>query len=379
MIFSTQFGGGAALGTIVQGIGLAEPQYVACDGRPLARATYPRLSTLFPVGRFTGTVRTLAVSPPLCQLAASPNYFVASTTSGVSTTAIQYSADGAAWSQTSVVTPSMTVNSLIFAGSRWVASGASGGALAVTTGDSPNSTWVATTGGVTGGVSRYGLAYSVALGRVISITTGSTTALQALDNGSTTLVAKTAPTAKTRVGICHTGTKFIILNTDGTITTSSDAASSVWVDEPLPEVAASTGGIASNGAGVVVITGVPSGMLVSTDHGATFVRVAIPGVPPSTTWLVQYSGDRFFVPTALGVAMSLDGKAWFLEPQLIQARVEASAFAKKGATFMQIQASATAYSFTESATHFNAPLIQAYAPVASGNPIPLAPSFIKAM
>lgn len=378
MIYSPKYSGGVALGTIVHGCGLAEPNYVACDGRPLARATYPRLSTLFPVGRLTGTVRTLAVSPPLFQLAASPNYFVASTTSGLSTTAIQYSADGAAWSQTSVVTPSMTVNSLIFAGSRWVASGASGGALAVTTGDNPNSTWAATTGGVTGGVSRYGLAYSAALGRVISLTTGSTTALQALDNGSTTLVPKTAPTAKTRVGICETGEKFIILNTDGTITTSSDAASSVWVDAPLPEVAAGTGGIASNKLGAVVISGVPSGLLASTDHGVTFVRVAIPGVPASSSWQVQHSGDRFFVPTALGVAMSLDGKAWFLEPQLVQARIEASVFAKKGATFMQIQASATAYSFTESATHFNAPLIQAFAPVASGNPIPLGYSFIKA-
>lgn len=378
MIYSSKYSGGVALGTVVQGYGLPEPTYVACNGRPLAKADYPRLATLFPFGRFTGTVRTLAVSPPLYLLAASPNYFVASTTSGLSTTAIQYSADGAAWSQTSVVTPSMTVNSLIFAGSRWVASGASGGALAVTTGDNPNSTWAATTGGVTGGVSRYGLAYSAALGRVISLTTGSTTALQALDNGSTTLAAKTAPTAKTRVGICHTGTKFIILNTDGTITTSSDAASAVWVDEPLPETAAGTGGIASNGAGVVVISGVPSGLLVSTDHGATFVKAAIPGVPASSNWLVGHSGDRFFVPTTQGVAMSLDGKAWYLEPQLIQARVEASVFAKKSATFVQIQASATAYSFTESATHFNAPLIQAFAPVASGNPIPLGYSFIKA-
>ncbi|MBL7089525.1 hypothetical protein [Acidovorax sp.] len=377
MIFSTQFGGGAALGSIVQGYGLAEPLYVACDGRPLARATYPRLSTLFPIGRFTGTVRTLATTSGNNCLAASPTYFVSSAAAGNPN--IQYSTDGASWSQVSVVTPSMTVNSLIFAGTRWVASGAVSGTLAVTTGDNPNSTWAATTGGATGGIVRYGLAYSVALGRVISLTAGSTTALQALDNGSTTLVAKTAPTAKTRMGICHTGTKFIILNTDGTITTSADAASSVWVDEPLPESVASTGSIASNGAGVIVISGAASGLLVSTDHGVTWVKTAIPGVAPSATWQVNYSGDRFFLPTTLGVVMSMDGKAWFLEPQLIQLRAEASVFAKKGAIFVQTQNSATAYSFTESATHFNAPLIQAYAPVASGSPIPLAPSFIKAL
>lgn len=377
MIYSSKYSGGVALGTIVQGYGLAEPTYVACDGRPLARATYSRLSALFPIGRFTGTVRALATTSANNCLAVSPTYFVSS--AAAANPNIQYSTDGAAWSQTSVVTPSMTVHSLIFAGSRWVASGASGGALAVTTGDNPNSTWAATTGGVTGGVIRYGLAYSAALGRVISITTGSNTSLQALDNGSTTLVAKTAPTAKTRVGICHTGTRFIVLNTDSTITSSSDAASSVWVDEPLPESVAATGSIASNGAGVVVISGASSGLLVSTDHGVTLVKTAIPGVAPSATWQVNYSGDRFFLPTTLGVVMSMDGKAWFLEPQLIQTRAEASVFAKKGAIFVQTQNSATAYSFTESATHFNAPLIQAYAPVASGSPIPLAPSFIKAL
>lgn len=376
MIHSSKYSGGVALGTIVQGYGLAAPTYLACDGRPLAKSDYPRLATLFPIGRFTGTVRAMATSSTNYCLASSPNYFVAS--AAAANPAVQYSTDAASWSQASVVTPSMSVNSLIYAGTRWVASGVSGSALAVTTGDNPNSTWAATTGGVTGGVIRYGLAYGAAPGRVISLTSGSTNTLQALDNGSTTLVAKTAPTSKTRVGICHTGTKFIILNTDGTITTSSDAASTVWVDEPLPETAAGTGGIVSNGAGVVVISGVPSGLLVSTDHGATFVKTAIPGVPAASTWLVGQSGDRFFVPTTLGVAMSLDGKFWFLEPQLIQARVEASVFAKKGATFVQIQASTTAYSFTESTTHFNAPLFQAFAPVASGNPIPLAPSFIKA-
>lgn len=379
MIYSTKYSGGVALGTIVQGYGLAEPTYAACDGRPLARASYPRLSTLFPFGRFTGTVRTMATSPTGYSVAASPNYFVASANSSATTNAIQYSADGAAWSQASVVTPSFVTNSVIFAGSRWVASGPFGANLMFTSGDNPNSNWTATTGITAGGVFRCGLAYGATQGRVIAVSNSSSTTLCALDNGSTVAVAKTAPTSKARVGICHSGTKFIILNPDTTITTSSDAASSVWTDEPLPELVPATGSIASNGAGVVVISGAASGLLVSTDHGATWVKTAIPGVPPSATWQVHYSGDRFFVPTTLGVAMSLDGKFWFLELQLVQARVDASMFAKKGSAFVQIQASTTAYSFTESTTHFNAPLIQAYAPVASGNPIPLAPSFIKAL
>ena len=145
MSVASQFGGGVALGTIVQGYGLPEPTYVACDGRPLARATYSRLSALFPIGRFTGTVRALATTSANNCLAASPTYFVSS--AAAANPNIQYSTDGGSWSQVSVVTPSMTMNSLIFAGTRWVASGASGSALAVTTGDNPNSTWAATTGG----------------------------------------------------------------------------------------------------------------------------------------------------------------------------------------------------------------------------------------
>lgn len=374
MIFSTQFGGGLALGTVVQGFGLAAPEYVACDGRPLARASYARLASLFPFGRLTGTVRALVESSTNCCIAASPNYLVAAAATAAS--AVQYSTDGASWSKTGVVTPSMAVNSLIFAGSRWIATGGAGIAPAVTTGDNPGSTWTALTGGTPSGVVRYGVAYSAALGRAAFITTGSTPAIYTLENGAAALVARTA-SAQSRSGICHTGTQFITIN-GATVSISADGIT--WADAPLPETASGTAGIVSNGAGAVVISGVTSGLLVSQDHGATWAVAAIPGVPADSAWQVHYSGDRFFVPTTKGVAMSLDGRAWFLEPQLIQLRVAATMFAKKGAAFVQTQAgSTTAYSFAESATEFNVPLLQAYMPAASGNPIPLPPSYIKAL
>lgn len=374
MIFSSQFGGGLALGTVVQGINLSEPEYVPCDGRPLARASYARLATLFPFGKLTGTVRALVEDSPNYCIAASPTYLVAAAASGSS--AVQYSSDGVTWSKAGVATPSMTVNSLIFAGTRWIATGSFGSVVAVTSGGNPNSTWTALTGGTPGGVPRYGVAYSAALGRAAFLTPGDSPTIHTLENGATALVARTA-SSQTRSGICWSGSKFVTLN-GATISTSANGIT--WADAPLPETASSTAGIASNGAGVVVISGVTSGLLVSQDHGATWAVAAIPEVPADSAWHVYYSGDRFFVPTTRGVAMSLNGRVWFLEPQRIQLRATATMFAKKGGAFVQTQASSTvAYSFAESATEFNAPLLQAYMPAASGNPIPLPPSYIKAL
>lgn len=368
MIFDTEFEGGNPLGAIVPGIGLAEPEYVAADGRALARASYERLSSLIPVGRLTGTVRTIGTNPPEYAVAASPNFFVSVTGPSATTTPLQYSADGATWSTASVVTPSAIGLCPLWAGTRWVL-GVSGNQPLVTTGDNPGSTWAATTGGTSSGVARYGLAYRAATGRVVSISSAATATLYTLDTGSTAWVARTASN-QTRVGVCDSGSKFItITSASSLISTSSDGET--WVDSLLPEVLSSgQGGIASNGNGAVVISGVASGLLYSPDHGATWGRATIPGVTPSDTWKVRFSDGRFFVATAQGVAMSVDGKNWFLEPQLIQAKVAASLFAKKGAAIVQVQASTTAYSFTESATHFNAPLI----PSASN-----VPNFIKAL
>ena len=371
---SSSIPSGLPVGSVVQGINLSGPEYVPCDGRPLARASYARLAELFPFGKLTGTVRALVESPPYYCIAASPTYLVAAAASGVS--AVQYSTDGVTWSKAGVATPNTSVNSLIFAGTRWIATSTLGSAPFVTSGDNPNSTWTELTGGTPSAVVRYGVAYSAALGRAAFITQGANPTIHTLENGATALVARTA-SSQTRSGICWSGSQFVTLN-GATISTSADGIT--WADAPLPEGASGTPGIASNGAGAVVISGVVSGLLLSQDHGATWAVAAIPGVPADSAWQVHYSGDRFFVPTTRGVAMSLDGREWFLEPQLIQLRSTATMFAKKGGAFVQIQAaSPVAYSFAESATEFNAPLLQAYMPAASGNPIPLPPSYIKAL
>lgn len=368
MIFDTEFEGGHAFGAVVQGVALAEPEYVAADGRALAREDYGRLSSRFLAGCLTGTVRSIATPPNEYAVAASPGFFVTATGTSVSTVTLQYSADGAAWSTTSVVTPSGVGVCPLWAGSRWVLAVSSNQAF-VTTGDNPGSTWVATTGGATTPVPRYGLAYRPATGRVVQIAAAATATIYTLDTGSTAWASRTASN-QTRVGVCDSGSKFItITSASPLISTSSNGET--WADSLLPEaLSAGQGGIASNGNGAVVVSGVASGLLYSPDHGATWGRVTIPGVSPVDTWKVRFSDDRFFVGTAAGVAMSFDGKAWFLEPQPIQAKVPACTFAKKGSVIVQVQASTTAYSFTESTTHFNAPLI----PSASN-----VPNFIKAL
>lgn len=381
MIYSSQFGGGLALGSIVQGIGLAEPQYVRCDGRPVLRASYPRLAALFPIGRLTGTVRTLASAPNAVQAAVSPTYFVAA--AGAGTACVQYSADGAAWSTASVsIAGGGTIGGLIWAGSRFVVVFANTTPPAVTTGDNPNSTWTATTGGFNS-VTSSGqsiLAYSPSLGRVVSVPGAGSTSVQTLENESTTWVSRSGLLSLARRSVCWTGSKFIIqIDASAQVSTSSDGIT--WAESATPEApTAGQGGIASNGAGVAVIAGVPTGLLVSTDHGATWVPVAIPGVAASDAWRISYSGDRFFVGTAAGVAMSLNGLDWFIDSHAVQARVVASVFAKKGSAFAQIQSgTATAYSFTESATEFAAPNLRAASPGPSGSVLPLAPLFIKAL
>lgn len=378
-IYSSIFGGGggAVLGGIVQGVGLAEPGYIACDGRSVSRSTYPSLSSLFPFGKLTGTIRTLAVTPTNYALAATPTYFVASSANVAGTTAIQYSTDGVTWSQASVVTPSIITLNLIWAGTRLVGTGQNAGTQTfATTGDNPGSTWVACTGLVSAVVPRFGLSYGA--GKVLALVSGSTTAAATLDDGSTTWVARTLPSAQDKQAACWTGTRFIVV-AGGTATIAKSNDAITWADDTLPEATvASQGGIASNGSGTVVVSGLTSGLLASYDHGATWNRVAIPNVQPDTSWKVQFIGDRFVVPTTLGLAMSTDGLNWFLEPQVVQARVAACTVARKGATIMQLQGSATAYSFAESTITFNAPLLQTFAVNAAGASVPMAPSFIRA-
>lgn len=363
-------------GALVQGINLIEPQYVRCDGLPRARASFPRLSTLFPIGALTSTVRTLAQSGGGAQapiVVATADHFVA--TSAQAGNSIQHSTDGVSWATTS--TPSSSsISGLIATPHRFIALNASGSAQPFATANlTPSGTWSATSSGPTAvptgnHISR--MAYSPTLARVL-LAAGGAAARYTLEDAATAWVARTSATGMgAAVGACWTGTRFVIIaaasqtceyTTDGATYTAGLLAEAT---------SGSQGNIASDGAGTVVVSGCPSGLQVSRDHGATWAIVQIPGVPPSDTWRVQRMGDRFVVPTAQGLAFSMYGEVWQLETTPLQAMVTTSAAAKKGSVIVQIQNSTTAYSFTESATHFNAPRL------AQSSPSPYGVTYIKA-
>lgn len=364
MSVASQFGGGLPLGATIQGIGLSEPQWVRCDGRTLTRSSYQRLSTLFPIGKLTGTARTIATPGSSFFAAASPTYFIAPNGSGSSTSAIQYSTDGITWSSASVVNLNAQFVGGIWAGTRFVVISGTTTNAHVTTGDNPNSTWTATTGGpVSVTENPQGkLAYSPSLGRVVGLPgSGPSTSVFTLDNGATAWTSRTA-TSATRRGVCWTGSRFIAaINTTPQVSTSSDGIT--WVESRIPETpTAAQVCIASNGAGAVVMSGFTSGLVVSLDHGITWISASVPGVTASDTWSVSYVGDRFMIPTATGLLMSLDGINWAVEYQPVQAFTASSAFAKKGATTLQVQGSTAAFTFTESATDFASPYLRGTTP-----------------
>lgn len=130
----------------------------------------------------------------------------------------------------------------------------------------------------------------------------------------------------------------------------------------------------------VVISGLPSGLLVSTDHGATWQFVQIPGVPASDLWRVQFSGTYFMLMTTQGLAISPNGKKWFIDPTMIQTLAAGTALAKIGNVIVQVPGgSTTAYSMVESATDFLLPNRRLLTPSNSGNPVALSPTYIKAL
>lgn len=383
MIYSSKYsGGGFPLGATIQGVGLSEPQWVQRDGKARLRSAYPRLSTIFPIGKMTGTARTLAGAPGAPVITASPTYFVAIAASAAGTNPLQYSTDGVTYNLATTAT--ITPSSVEWCGNRFIVLSSAANQPLVTTGDAPNGTWSATTSGpvsVSAGSSVCRLAYSASLGRVLVIPTTSGTSVFTLENAASAWVTRTMPTSTARQGACWTGTRYLVVSgASSVLEASPDATTGSWTSVPLQEATSTAqGNIASDGNGVVVVSGSPSGLQVSQDHGASFEVVQITGIPQSDTWRVRYAGDRFVVPTAQGTAMSLDGRKWFLDTQSIQAFSTASCVAKKGSVFAQVQASTVAYTFAESATEFIVPALRLYTSSPAGTPIPIDPSYIKAL
>lgn len=371
MSFSSQFrAGGIPLGTAIQGLNLQEPHYVRADGRAIPVAQWGRLSTLFPVRQFQGTVRNLAGVPINPSVAASNGtYFV---TVGSSTADnIQYSTDGVTWTLVNTAS-SISCSAFIATPTRWVAVSSVSSSPIISANTNPSSTWATSTSSPIGlSVWPGRLSYSPTLSMVVLC---ADTALYTLAEGSTTWVTRSAGSNNKQSG-CWTGSRFLVIGpAQSTMLSSTDGAT--WVTSPIPQpTAASQGCIASNGAGVVVLSGATAGLQVSTDHGQTWRLTSIPGIVPDIAWRVLFSDDRFLVSTSRGIAQSLDGLNWFTETTPVQAMTTNCGLAKKGGTIVQITSTATAWSFASPDTHFYVPNLCV---TSSGNASTEAPWYIKA-
>jgi len=383
MLFTSEFDGGLPVGTEIQGGGLgpAEPLWLCLDGRQLSRAVVENalLSLLFPVGKLTGTIRTLAASPAASSpcIAVGANLVAAGI--GNTTNAIQYSADnGASWN--TVTTLALTLAGLVATPTRLVALSTGANTPMVSANLSPASAWSATASGPSSisNASSYCRAAFAAVGPGRAIAVHNTLGLYTLDEGSTTWAARASSSAKT--GAAWSGQRVVgITAGSAVISLSTDAIN--YTDALLPEaLSANQGNIASDGNGTLVISGLPSGLLVSVDHGATWQFVQIPGVPASDLWRVQFSGGYFMLMTTQGLAISPNGKKWFIDPTTVQTLAVGTALAKIGSVILQVPGgSTTAYTMVESATDFLLPNRRLMTPANSGNPVALSPTYIKAL
>lgn len=381
MLFTSEFDGGLPIGTTLQavGSGLPWPMWRPLDGGLLSRMVdeNQQIKNLFPVGALTGTIRTLAAIPVAPAITiATATHFITAGASG--TSGLQQSTDGASWA--TVAVPATALAGIVATPTRLVAISSTAGAPIVSANLNPTSAWSSTTGGpvsVSGGTSQCRMAYTPAgPGRVVAVhpTTGPST----LDEGATAWVSRTG---SCRTGIAWTGLRLVGIATNSNVACHS-ADGTTYTDILLPEALTSgNGNIASNGLGIVVITGVASGLLFSDDHGATFRALQIPGIPASDLWRVQFSDGYFFIPTAFGLAISPNGRNWFLDPTMMQTMTVSTGVAKKGNLILEIPGvTTTAYTLVESATQFYLPNTQLRTGVnGSGNPIAQNPTYVKAL
>lgn len=364
---------------------LSNGLYMREDGSTRLRADINGgLSAILPLGVFTSTSRTLAAAPAAACIAASPLNVVASAVAG--TTAMQYTTNISSWIQTSLVTPASTqVNSLIWAGSRFIA-GVSGSAQPlVTTGDNPGSTWTVTTGATTTTLTQ-GLAYSASLGLTVMVTDGASTSCYTLADAATAWSTRTK-TSSTPVAVVWTGTYFVIFTTTvGLIQYSADGTT--WTDMYVTFSGAGQlgadwwqagNGFASDGAGTIVTSVFNSnnGFLncyfaVSNDHGANWSVIPIPyetsravATLPKVT-KVQYLNAKFIAHVASSGAVnatgwilgSKTGKYWALEPvgQRGIADTAFKALTYFSSTYVGINTATTAaLSASEASTNFRIP------------------------
>lgn len=341
-------------------------RWMALDGGDRLKSDMSTVvAARFPVGVMTSTARTLNATPVVAMIAADGTNFLAPGATG--TSPLQASPDATTWSTSATWGASTSACSIIVAGSRFILAGTGGDLSApyvANTGQTAanivnKANWTVTTGGFSTSLGQC-LAYSSSLALTVGVPSAAGTSVYTLPDGGTAWTGRTV-SSQTKTAICWTGSKFVIRTATNLIHTSSDGVT--WADSYIPFYVSSSGGIASDGAGTVVMPVSNSAavfFLVSKDHGSTWRRV----IPPIESYIgssgifaqvtlnnnVQYINGKFvaFGNTCL---WSADGISWFLEdPTQRGANVSTAllAMAYQGGTYCGINATNTsALSATE--------------------------------
>ena len=286
---------------------LTDTNWLPCLGQRLVRTQYPALAACVPsIGVFTPTTRTKSAASASGALCADSTNWISA--GAVGTTNIYTSPDGVTW--TGRTTPASTdTRSLINDGTNIIGIGPANAIYSTNGG----STWTASASSPGTGASAIQdcMALAPSLGTVGRLcATNNATGFWTSDDRGVTWTSRTTSSPNIFWHVCWTGTKFIALNSSFQAWSSSDgitwARLGLTVD--IGTISAQNGSIASDGNGLVVIACNNGGLLVSTDHGATWtVRVATyAGVAT-----VCRSNGRFFVSQSNGnLLVSIDALTW---------------------------------------------------------------------
>ena len=372
----------APIGTVIQSpINLetvTNGKYIALDGRDCIRSQFPEIQSMFPAGVFTSTARTLAKAPSAASICSNGTYFVASGDTSGAGYGIQHSTDGASWTfKDTAIGAANSVNSLIYAGSRFILAAGTAGQPGVAA--DPTGVWTITTGGTTTTLTQglaYGSTANAGAGRTVLCKDGALATASGLfymNDGATAWNACSGGSTRTRLGVCWTGQKFITLcsDADSQIQTSTDGAT--WADGTIPQPLGGSfypNKIVSDGNGTVVIS-VYNGaaavwFVVSKDHGSTWRNINAPaeaqisfrtGLTGVYSYSLAYLNGKFFGMNAgLGYSIiSADGISWQVEPFEMGrgATCKSGAMAYKAGTYCGIDSGTTAAgTFTEDMSKF---------------------------
>jgi hypothetical protein len=397
------------IGATLTGLRMPSDAWLQANGKAVLKSKYPLLSAIYKIGRLEGISRTLSAIPAVGQVESTPtNVSIPAisdllfTVGAAGTSAVQYSnTSGVSWAP--MTTPSITPSALLvtaglFGISIYVLnSAAAQGAYTGSASSAPPYTMAATTGaptGVVAGTSMSRLSYSPfnlgdigGFGTIIALPSASGNAIYYATEGSGSFTSVTIGETSIKQACCLSNGKLLILKAGSANMLSvsvSGISGSMVVNSTntvvLPEATASgQGNIACDHEGTVVVSGVPSGLLVSYDNGENFTVCSLPGITPADNWRIQRSGGYWLVPTAQGMLMSKDAKTWQLDTQTLQTFNVATSVAKAGSIIYQVVgASTAAFGLIESSTEFNLPNLRRLGWTPQYSSVPMEPTYIKA-